>query len=275
MPGDIEAAQTADHLCNSRLLYDKIWSQTRLARPERFNTWPIISRLIPQGAARLEIGPGLRPRLPISGTHFIDISPTVIERLNSRGALAQIGDLPSLPFQDSAFDLVCAFDIIEHVQDDLQSFSELTRVLKDNGILIFSVPIHAVLWNSFDEFVGHVRRYEPAHLMHILQKHELVLEKSAIFDMQPASLRLLTLGLWLLINQPSRALFWYNWVFLPLGLLFQKKLKFSDGLVATDAADEIVLVCRKSRSKAEQNIKGKSKKRATLKNKPSQPAATA
>ena len=245
MPGDRVIAPATEIAAVNRGFYATLWAHTRLARPESFNTWPLIARLLPTASQRLEIGPGLRPRLPIEGTHFIDLNDSVIERLNARGALAQLGDLPELPFQDESFDLVCAFDVVEHVEDDLLTFDELSRVLKGDGILIFSVPLHAVLWDNFDDFVGHVRRYEPAHLMVILQKHQLILEKSAVFGMQPASPRLLSLGIWLLIHRPSSALFWYNWVLLPLSMLFQKKLKFIDGLLDTDEADEIVLVCRR------------------------------
>lgn len=276
MPGDIEIATTAGKATRNSRFYDRLWSHSRLARPERFNTWPLISKLLTSSGARLEIGPGLRPRLPIFGTHFIDLSPPVIERLNARGALAQLGDLPALPFEDRAFNLVCAFDVIEHVEDELLAFSELNRVLKENGILIFSVPLHAVLWNAFDDFVGHVRRYEPAHLMSILRNHQLTLEKSALFGMQPASLRLLTLGLWFLTHQPSRALFWYNWVLLPLALLFQKRLKFSPGLIDTDRADEILLVCRKTAGREElEKAETKAIKRKKTKNRPVSAAATA
>jgi SAM-dependent methyltransferase len=251
MPRDSAIAPAAGGAAlANRSFYDALWSQTRLARPERFNTWPLVAGLLPEAAARLEIGPGLRPRLPIAGTHFVDLSAPVIEQLNARGALAQLGEATVLPFEDKRFDLVCAFDVIEHVEDDLPAFAELSRVLKEDGVLIFSVPLHAGLWTAFDDFVGHVRRYEPAHLTAILQKHKLVPEKSAVFGMQPASPRLLAWGIWFLTHRRSSALFWYNWVFLPLCLCFQKPLKFNAGLLDTGGADEIVLVCRRGKGSA-------------------------
>ena len=57
----------------------------RLERPDGFNTWPLVSGLLGVAPERLEIGPGLRPRLPIAGTHFLDISAPAIERLRARG----------------------------------------------------------------------------------------------------------------------------------------------------------------------------------------------
>ena len=50
---------------NSRF-YDAFWAQTYLTRPESFNTWPLISSLLPAAPRRLEIGPGLHPRLPVA-----------------------------------------------------------------------------------------------------------------------------------------------------------------------------------------------------------------
>jgi SAM-dependent methyltransferase len=226
------------------VFYDELWSRTFLTRPERFNTWPLIAALLPNSPARLELGPGLRPRMPIAGTHFIDLSATVVERLNGRGARAQKGCTSSLPFEDGAFDLVCAFDVIEHVESDLRAFTELSRVLKKDGVLIFSVPLHAGLWSPFDDFVGHLRRYDPSALTAILKERNLLLEKSAVFGMQPSNPRLLSLGTWFLTHRSFGALFWYN-LFLPFAIFFQKTLKFSAGMPNTSGVGELLLVCRR------------------------------
>ncbi len=69
-----------DVVAVNREFYDALWSDAKLQPPERFNTWPLISGLLAASPARLEIGPGLRPRLPIAGTHFLDISSPVIAR---------------------------------------------------------------------------------------------------------------------------------------------------------------------------------------------------
>ncbi|MDB6115038.1 MAG: methyltransferase type 11, partial [Lacunisphaera sp.] len=95
---------------NSRF-YDGFWSQTYLTRPQDFNTWPLITELLPAAPERLEIGPGLRPRLPLAGTHFLDLSPLVVTRLNARGGLAVTGEITALPFADASFDLVTACDV--------------------------------------------------------------------------------------------------------------------------------------------------------------------
>jgi len=229
----------------NRTLYNALWSQAHLARPERFNTWPLIAELLPASPDRLEIGPGLRPRLPIAGTHFVDISTSAIEQLRAKGATALPGLISELPFHDRTFDLVCAFDVIEHVHDDRQAFAELSRVLKDNGTMIVSVPLHAHRWTEFDEWSGHVRRYDPADLLTILEDNHVVPVQSAAFGMQPSNPRLLQFGLWCLKHNRRTAMFFYNRLFMPLGVYFQSRLKVASGLMDTTGVDEIVLVCRR------------------------------
>lgn len=225
--------------------YNAFWAKTYLTQPERFNTWPLIASLLPAAPQRLEIGPGLRPRLPIAGTHFVDISPPVIARLNARGGAARSGQITALPFGDGSFDLVAAFDVIEHVEDDALTFAELARVLKPDGRLVFSVPLHPARWTRFDEYVGHARRYEPAALQALLARNGMVVEKSCVFGMQSNSPRLLDYAVRGLIKHHSIALRCYNWLFFPLGLLFQKRLKFAAGLMDLTDVDEVLLVCQR------------------------------
>jgi len=52
--------------------------------------------------------------------------------------------------------------------------------------------------------------------------------------------------MWCLTVRPAEAMWWYNNIFMPLGLWFQKPLKFVPGLVSTENVDQILLVCRKT-----------------------------
>jgi SAM-dependent methyltransferase len=229
----------------NRRFYDGLWSAARLVEPQRFNTWPLVQSLLPGAARRLEIAPGLRPRLPIEGTQFLDISEQALAKLRARGAQVTLGEVTSLPFGSGSFDLVCALDIIEHVEDEQGALSELARVAAPGATLLLSTPLHPSLWTPFDDFVGHKRRYEPQRLAEILVQHHLRLERSAVFGMAPRSSRLLDLGMWWLSHHRERAMWWYNHAFMPLGLHFQKALLFSPGMIATEGVDEVLLICRK------------------------------
>jgi SAM-dependent methyltransferase len=229
----------------NRRFYDAMWSGTRLVEPERFNTWPLVCSLVAQSQRRLEVAPGLRPRLPIEGTHFVDISEPALAQLRARAASVVLDSITSLPFADSTFDLVCAFDIVEHVNEDDLALSELSRVSAPGAALLLSVPLHASFWTPFDDFVGHCRRYEPQRLLAKLAEHGFAVESSAAYGMQPQSSWLLDLGMRALVHRRERALWWYNHVMMPLGLHFQKTLALSPGMIDTEQVGEILLVCRK------------------------------
>ena len=232
-------------LDKNRRYYDTLWSDARLVEAQRFNTWPLVQSLLPRALKRLEVAPGLRPRLPIEGTQFLDVSTAAVTKLRGRGADIVLGRVSCLPFADSAFDLVCAFDIIEHVDDDEGALSEVVRTTKPGGAILVSIPLHPARWTSFDDFVGHKRRYEPADLLAKLARHHLTVQQSAVFGMQPRSSRLVDFGMWWLMHDRERAMWWYNRVIMPLGLRFQKKLDLRPGMIATDDIDEVLLVCRK------------------------------
>ncbi len=231
----------------NRDFYDMLWSASDVTLPHRFNTWPLLSTLAASAPARLEIGPGLRPRLPILGTTFIDISRPALASLKACGGHAMLGGITSLPFPDCSFDLVCAFDIVEHIEDDRQAFRELSRVAKDDATVIFSVPLHPDRWTSFDSLVGHARRYDPDELLAILGEHALVLEQSSEFGMQPRNGWLLDFAVWGMTHKRAQAMRWYNGLFLPLGLFLQPRLAWASGLIDVANVDEVLLVCRRSR----------------------------
>ncbi|TCV94022.1 methyltransferase family protein [Luteibacter rhizovicinus] len=235
----------ADLIGSNRRFYDALWRDAKLFAPERFNTWPLVAELAATSTSRLEVAPGLRPRLPLVDTQFVDLSRPALTELGRHGAHVAQAMIGALPFVDNSFDFVCAFDILEHVVNDEGALGELARVARPGASLLLSVPLHPSAWNAFDEFVGHYRRYEPAAVTELLARHGFVIERSAVYGMQPKSSKLLDLGQWFLTHRRARAMWWYNKVFMPLGVRFQKPLALKDGFVAGPEVDEILLVCRK------------------------------
>jgi SAM-dependent methyltransferase len=65
----------------------------------------------------------------------------------------------SLPFKAGSFDLVCAFDLLEHLPDEHSLILEAQRVLKPNGLFFITVPAFRFLWSEHDIALGHYRRY--------------------------------------------------------------------------------------------------------------------
>ncbi len=230
----------------NRRFYEPLWRDARLVEPQRFNTWPLVSTLVAGTRARLEVAPGLRPRLPVEGTHFVDLSAAALAKLRPRAGAAMQASITALPFASATFDLVCAVDIVEHVEDEDAALSELSRVCMPGAVLIVAVPLHPARWTPFDDFVGHCRRYEPAHLLAKLAQYGLHVESSAVYGMQPKSSKLLDFGMYWLTHHRERAMWWYNRVMMPLGVRFQKKLDLQEGMLDAREVDEVLLVCRKA-----------------------------
>ena len=78
-------------------------------------------------------------------------------------------DARSIPFQEE-FDVVGAFDLLEHVEDDEQVVSEIFRAVASGGGLIVSVPQHQFLWSHVDEMAFHKRRYSKDELVRKIEK---------------------------------------------------------------------------------------------------------
>lgn len=238
-----EAGEATLTLVNQRF-YDQIWRDAVLYQGEDFNSWEVVGPLAARSADRLEVGPGLRPRLPVGGTQFVDLSPVAVERLNQAGGNAVEGSIDQLPFERASVDLVAAFDVLEHVRDDHAALAELTRVLRPGGTLFLSVPLYKAAWTGFDELVGHARRYEPDDVEALLAAFGLDIFRSAAFGMQPASKILTNVAVWFLKRQPERALRFYNKHLFPRAMKQQSSLVFQRGLLRDPNVDEVMLECR-------------------------------
>lgn len=67
-------------------------------------------------------------------------------------------DIFDSPVKDE-FDVICLFDVLEHLSDDIQAVTQISTMLKSKGMLILTVPAHQWLWNRDDQIADHKRRY--------------------------------------------------------------------------------------------------------------------
>lgn len=72
-------------------------------------------------------------------------------------------DARKLPF-DEEFDVVAAFDVVEHIAEDGLVLSNFHRAVKPGGVCLITVPQHQWLWSPVDEAACHQRRYHAADL---------------------------------------------------------------------------------------------------------------
>jgi SAM-dependent methyltransferase len=85
-----------------------------------------------------------------------------------RGLSVLRADLVALPVADQSLDLVVAFDVLEHIEDDNAAASEVYRVLRPGATALIAVPADPRLWSAHDDAVGHVRRYTRPTLTSLL-----------------------------------------------------------------------------------------------------------
>ncbi len=82
--------------------------------------------------------------------------------------------ITELPFADESYDLVCAFDVIEHVEDDKLGVAEMNRVTKKGGLNFITVPAFMSLWSRHDEVNFHFRRYKKKQILRLFDKLQTV-----------------------------------------------------------------------------------------------------
>jgi len=69
-----------------------------------------------------------------------------------------------------SFDVILCLDVLEHIQNDQELLKKFFSLLKKNGKLILNVPVYQFLYNEHDKALGHIKRYETANLVHLLQQ---------------------------------------------------------------------------------------------------------
>lgn len=72
-----------------------------------------------------------------------------------------------MPFADNKFDLVCAFDVIEHIDEDGKAMEEMLRVCSPGNFIVVTVPAFQSLWSSHDIVNHHKRRYTKRTLLEL------------------------------------------------------------------------------------------------------------
>ena len=106
----------------------------------------------------------------------LEYSPTGAQAARARGLDVLRGDAREMPVRTGSMDLVTAFDVLEHIEEDYLATAEITRVLRPGGTALIAVPADMALWSAHDEAVDHVRRYSRETLTSVIVKGGLVIE---------------------------------------------------------------------------------------------------
>jgi SAM-dependent methyltransferase len=132
----------------------------------------MIGKYFSQSTNFLEIGCGTGyvlsqiesnfPNLKLTGGEAMSAGLRFAHRRMKNAELVQV-DARELPYERE-FDLIGAFDVIEHIDEDELVLSQLNKATVSGGGLILTVPQHDWLWSYADEYTQHKRRYSAKEL---------------------------------------------------------------------------------------------------------------
>lgn len=133
----------------------------------------VIKRLkLPTNAKILEIGSGTGGNLKML-SHYGELSAIEMDATARAIALRNTAckvDIrqavfpAEIPFRDIKFDLICLFDVLEHIEEDGETLVALTGLLAEGGRVLITVPAYSWLWSVHDDFLHHKRRYSRTEL---------------------------------------------------------------------------------------------------------------
>ncbi len=147
--------------------------------PNAWLRYDLIRRMIPSSVQDiLEIGCGmgaLGVRLSTQ-YRYLGLEPSpesfaVARERMARGGQGEVRNVLAEALDpQERFDLVCAFEVLEHIEDDAGTLASWASRVRPGGWLLLSVPAHQERFAAGDEIAGHFRRYEPADIAALLEK---------------------------------------------------------------------------------------------------------
>jgi SAM-dependent methyltransferase len=141
--------------------------------------WDVVSRVVAELAPRtvLEAGCGqgaVGARLA-GLAEYVGVEPDAESfaiaqsRVIPRGGTVVNGTVDDLE-PGRRFDLVCAFEVLEHIEDDLAALTQWAGRVAPGGHLLLSVPADQERFGPLDELAGHFRRYDEESLADVARR---------------------------------------------------------------------------------------------------------
>ncbi|MHC5065028.1 MAG: class I SAM-dependent methyltransferase [Planctomycetota bacterium] len=142
---------------------------------------------VPEGASILDLGPGGGSNLPIlrgrGRVTVLDMDRGSLRNCAEQGARELLcADANNPPLSASCFDLLCALDVLEHLEDDRRALREWRQLLRPTGQMMLSVPALPILWGRQDLLSGHYRRYRRGELRDKLENAGFEIQRLSYFN---------------------------------------------------------------------------------------------
>lgn len=128
-----------------------------------------------QSLSILEVGAGVGQNVAVLRTFgevdVAEIHPHGLSELQKRGDLRRVLNT-AVPFPvQPEYDLLCAFDVIEHLADDDRAIRWAIDALNPGGLLFVLVPSYQWLFSDHDVALHHMRRYSRRQLVELVGRH--------------------------------------------------------------------------------------------------------
>jgi SAM-dependent methyltransferase len=102
------------------------------------------------------------------------------KRLGRKVMSAPLPELAGVPRKH--YDLIGAFDVVEHIDDDATALASIAARLKPGGKLVVTVPAHQWMWSAHDVVNHHKRRYSKRALKRLFESSPLKLDAIGYFN---------------------------------------------------------------------------------------------
>jgi SAM-dependent methyltransferase len=170
----------------------------RLARTEQGSFWFrsrnrlivwALDRYFPRARSMLEIGCGTgyvlsgvaaaRPAMTLAGAELHPQGLRFARERVPQAAFVQL-DATRMPY-DGEWDVVGAFDVLEHIEDDEAALAGMIAATRAGGGVVITVPQHGFLWSQADDYARHARRYSRSELVEKVERAGLRVVRATSF----------------------------------------------------------------------------------------------